>query len=101
MSWLRKIVSTIRSDQAEQAADEVMDVTPTAPCLTAEPALADERTAEEDPNPTGQRRYFVKRGVFVDHEDEVRAMALTGVDEEIPDRGPADLKSIFPKLSLR
>lgn len=99
MSWLRKIVSTIRSDQAEQALDKVTKPAPASPSLVTESASASEPIAEENSNPTGPRRYFVKRGVFVDHENE--APATAGAEEEIPDQPPVDLRSIFPKLSLR
>ena len=53
----------------------------------------------EDENPTKQRRYFVKERVFVDHEDEkpITGEAVKG----IPDKRPVDLKTLFPKLSLR
>jgi hypothetical protein len=41
----------------------------------------------------------VKERVFVDHEDEkpITGEAVKG----IPDKRPVDLKTLFPKLSLR
>jgi hypothetical protein len=53
----------------------------------------------EDGNPTKQRRYFVKEGVFVDQEDE-KPITRAG-ETVIADRRPVDLKTLFPKLSLR
>jgi hypothetical protein len=52
-------------------------------------------------NPTKQRRYFVKEGVFVDHEDEKPITCAGEAVKGIPDRLPVDLKTLFPKLSLR
>ncbi len=100
MSWLKKIVSRIRSGGAEQFAVEVLDAVPASQCLTAEPASASEPAEEDDENPTRQRRYFVKRGLFVDHEDEVTTLRSAQAVEEISDRRPVDLKSLFAKLSL-
>jgi len=100
MSWLRRIVSTVCSSRVEQVVEEVVDAIPTTQCLTAEPALASEHGAEDE-NPTGQRRYFVKRGLFFDPEDKVAQSQSAKALEEIPDRRPIDLKTLFPKLSLR
>lgn len=70
------------------------------PSVTAEPALA-VRVAQEDENSTQQRRYFVKNGKWVDNEEErVRAGAVE-TTEEIIDKRPVDLRTLFPKLSLR
>jgi hypothetical protein len=69
----------------------------------------------EDENPTKQRRYFVKEGLFVDHENEKQPfqgrgrpmprppqpVTCPGEAVRIPDRLPVDLKTLFPKLSLR
>jgi len=70
----------------------------------------------EDENPTKQRRYFVKEGLFVDHENEKRPFQgrgrpmprppqpVTRAGEAVKgilDRLPVDLKTLFPKLSLR
>jgi hypothetical protein len=52
-------------------------------------------------NPTKQRRYFVKEGVFLDHEDEKPITCVGEVVKGISDRLPVDLKTLFPKLSLR
>jgi hypothetical protein len=63
MSWLKKIVSLIRSGGAEQPAAEALRAMSAAQCLAAEAASASEPAAEEDDeNPTKQRRYFVKEG---------------------------------------
>jgi len=103
MSLLRKIISTIRSDHAQQAIEEFPLAMPTANCLTAEVALVDRSVGEleEDDNPTKQRRYYVKRGLYVDHEEEVLASRSATAQEVIFDKTPTDLKSLFPKLSLR
>jgi hypothetical protein len=55
----------------------------------------------EDENPTKQRRYFVKERVFVDHEDEKPITCAREAVKGIPDKRPVDLKTLFPKLSLR
>jgi hypothetical protein len=100
MSWLTKIVSTVCSSRIEQMVEGVVDAMPTAQCLTAEPVLASEPAGEEE-NPTGQRRYFVKRGLFFDPDDKVAQSQSAKASEEIPDKRPIDLKTLFPKLSLR
>jgi hypothetical protein len=136
MSWLKKIVSKISMQGAEQAAEEVLNAMPTAQCLavepasaageenkntagprryfikadilrgaivppspTAEPALAD-GDAEEDENSTHQRRYFVKSAKWVDNEEERSRALAVDTAEEIIDKRPIDLKTLFPKLSL-
>jgi hypothetical protein len=139
MSWLKKIVSKISMQSAEQAAEKVLNAMPTAQCLAVEPASANsageenkntagprryfikadilrgaivppsvtaeaalaDGDAEEDENSTHQRRYFVKNGKWVDNEEE-RAVAAAGDTQEIIiDKRPVDLKTLFPKLSLR
>jgi hypothetical protein len=137
MSWLKKIASKLSMQSAEQAAEEVLDGMPTAPCLTVEPAsaageenkntagprryfikadilrgaivpvsvtaeaaLAD-GVAKEDENSTHQRRYFVKNGQWVDNEEERARAGAVDSQEEIIDKRPVDLKTLFPKLSLR
>jgi hypothetical protein len=100
MSWLRKIVSTVCSSHVEQVVEEVVDAIPTAQCATAEPALASEPDGEDE-NASGQRRYFVKRGLFFDPADQVAKSQSAKSSEEIPDKRPIDLKTLFPKLSLR
>jgi hypothetical protein len=101
MSWLKKIVSAISSGGAEQPAAEALRAMPGEQCLTAEAASAGEPAAEEDEeNPTKQRRYFVKKGLFVDHEDEVTNLRSAQAVKEISDRRPVDLKALFAKLSL-
>jgi hypothetical protein len=100
VSWLRKIISTIRSDRAEPVVEEGMGVLLNTQCLTTEPSLAIEPAAEDE-NPSGQRRYFVKRGLFYDPADKVAQSRSAEAVEEIPDKRPLDLKTLFPKLSLR
>jgi hypothetical protein len=43
----------------------------------------------------------VKEGVFLDHEDEKPITCVGEVVKGISDRLPVDLKTLFPKLSLR
>jgi hypothetical protein len=73
MSLLSKIISTIRSDHAQQAIEEFAPAMPAANCVRAEVALINRPAGEleEDDNPTRQRRYYVKTGRYVDHEEEV------------------------------
>ena len=104
MSLLRKIISTIRSERAPQTIEESTPAMSAANCLTAEVALVDRSMAEleEDDNPTKQRHYYVKSGRHVDHEEEVLASRSASAQEVIRfDKTPTDLKSLFPKLSLR
>jgi hypothetical protein len=73
-------------------------------CLTAEVALIDRPAGEleEDDNPTKQRRYYVKTGRYVDHEEEVLASRSASAQEVIIfDKTPTDLNPLFPKLALR
>ena len=102
MSWLRKIVSTVCSGRVEQLVEGVVDAMPTTQCLTEEPALAN-GADHEDENPTKQRRYFVKTGMWVDNEEEELAArnGSNGSEEVVFDRPPVDLRTLFPKLSLR
>jgi hypothetical protein len=104
MSWLKKFVSTLGARGAEPMADKIVDAMPTAQRLTAEsqPVPASAPVAEaEDENPIKQRRYFVKKGLFVDNAEERAAALVVESTEEIADRAPVDLKTLFPKLSLR
>jgi hypothetical protein len=103
MSLLRKIISTIRSDHAQQAIEEFTPAMSAANCLTAEVALIDRPAGElkEDDNPTKQRRYYVKTGHYVDYGEEVLLSRSASAQEVIFDKTPTDLKSLFPKLSLR
>jgi hypothetical protein len=102
MSWLTKMVSKIGKQNLEQSAEEVIDAMPAAKCMTAEPvASAAGVTDQKEENPTKQRRYFVKTGVYMDNEAEVAAKNSAADTEVIPDRQAADLKTLFPKLSLR
>jgi hypothetical protein len=102
MSWLTKIVSKIGKQNLEPSVEEVIDAMPTARCMTAEPTAPPAGvTDQEEENPTKQRRYFVKTGVYVDSEAEVAATNSTADTEAIPARQVSDLKTLFPKLSLR
>jgi hypothetical protein len=104
MSLLRKIISTICSDQAQQAIEGFAPAMSAANCLATEVALVDQSVGEleEDDNPTKQRRYYVKTGRYVDHEEEVLGARSASAQEVIIfDKTPTDLKSLFPKLSLR
>ena len=104
MSLLRKIISTIRSGHAQQAIEEFTPAMSPANCLTAEVALIDRPACvlEEDDHSTKQRRYYVKTGRYVDHEEELLESRSASAQEVIIfDKTPTDLKSLFPKLSLR
>ena len=103
MSLLRKIITTISSDHAQQAVEELAPAMPAVNCLTAEVALVDRPVGElqEDDNPTKQRRYYVKTGRYVDYEEELLASGSASAQEVIFDKTPTDLKSLFPRLSLR
>jgi hypothetical protein len=70
------------------------------PSATAEPALA-VGVAQEDESSTQQRRYFVKNGKWVDNEEERARAGAVETTEEIIDKRPVDLRTLFPKLSLR
>jgi hypothetical protein len=134
MSWLKKIVSKISKQGAEQAAEEVLNAMPAAQCLTAEaasanpagqekenpagprryfikadilrgaivPPSASAAVVDQDENSTPQRRYFVKNGQWVDNEEERARAAADDTQEELRiEKRPVDLKTLFPKLSLR
>jgi hypothetical protein len=101
MSWLSKIVSKISKQNPEQSVEEVLDVIPTAHSMTAESVASGAPATEDDENPTKQRRYFVKTGLYVDNEAEMAAANAAEAVEEIADRQPTNLKTLFPKLSLR
>jgi hypothetical protein len=108
MSWLKKIVSTFSAQNVEKTADALLEAIPTMECATAAPAPVAQMSSPPDGEPTDegantrQRRYFVKKGLFVDNEEE-QAAARKAVEasEEIRDQRPVDLKTLFPKLSLR
>jgi hypothetical protein len=70
------------------------------PSATAKPGLA-VGVAQEDENSTQQRRYFVKNGKWVDNEEERARAGAVETTEEIIDKRPVDLRTLFPKLSLR
>jgi hypothetical protein len=70
------------------------------PSATAESGLA-AGVAQEDENSTQQRRYFVKNGKWVDNEEERARAGAVETTEEIIDKRPVDLRTLFPKLSLR
>ena len=103
MSLLRKIISAICSDHAQQAIEGFAPAMSAENCLTAEVALIDRPAGEleEDDNPTKQRRYYVKTGRYVDHEEVVASRSESVQEVIIFDKTPTDLKSLFPKLSLR
>jgi hypothetical protein len=103
MSLLHKVISIIRSDHAQQATEDFAPAMPAANYLTAEVALVERPVGEleEDDNPTKQRRYFVRTGLYVDYEEEVLASRSASAQAVIFDRPPTDLRSLFPKLSLR
>ncbi len=103
MSWFKKIASIIARNP-QHMVKEVLDAMPTAQCLTAEPGPipASEPIADaKDDNPFRQRRYFVKRGLYVDNDEERGVAQVVESAEEIADEPPIDLKTLFPKLSLR
>ena len=80
---------------------ELVGATPVPQSFTAEPAVAN-GADHEDGNPTKQRRYFAKTGKWVDNEEELAAQnESNGPEEVIFDRRPVDLRTLFPKLSLR
>ena len=106
MSWLKKIVSTIGAQKIDKAAEAVLQAMPTAQCATVAtepmaevPGKVDGEAADEG---TKQRRYFVKKGLYVDNEEERAAVhKVQAAAEEIPDKRPVGRKELFPKLSLR
>jgi hypothetical protein len=102
MSWLKKRVSKTSAQGAEKLAGEQLNAMPTAQCITAEPVAAatSEPAADgQDESPIKQRRYFVKQGLFVDHE-ETAGRVVESADEAV-DKRPIDLKALFSKISLR
>jgi hypothetical protein len=102
MSWLKKIVSKTSAQSADQLAEEALNATPTAQCPTAEPvaAAASEPAADaEDESPIKQRRYFVKQGLFVDHEDDIAGGQAVESADEIIDKRAVNLKTLSPKKS--
>ena len=103
MSLLRKIISAIRSDHAQQAIKEFAPAMPAANCVRAEVSLINRSAGEpgEDDNPTKQRRYYVKTGRYVDHEEVLASRSESAQEVITFDKSPTDLKSLFPKLSLR
>jgi hypothetical protein len=103
MSLLRKIISTIRSEHAQQAIKEFAPAMPAANCVRAEVSLINRPAGEleEDDNPTKQRRYYVKTGRYVDHEEVLASRSESAQEVITFDKTPTDLKSLFPKLSLR
>ena len=102
MSLLRKIIDTIRSGNAQQEIqkDDLIPVAAAANCLMSETALVDSES-ESDDKRSRQRRYYVKTGSYVDYEEEVSTRAASAQMVVRFDKTSADLKSLFPKLSLR
>ena len=102
MSLLRKIIATIRSGNAQQEIqkiDYLVPVAAAANCIMSETALVDSEPESDDQSPR-QRRYYVKTGSYVDNEEETSAQPAS-TQAVIFDRPAPDLKSLFPKLSLR
>ena len=102
MSWLSKIFPSNSARNAGKMANEKADAMPTTQCLAAEPGSAltgepDADAAEE--RSIKQRRYFVKKGLYVENEEERAAAKKVESEEEIINRRPVNL--VFPKLSLR
>src|ERR1700757_2434673 len=85
MSWLKKIVSKISMQGAEQAVEQVLNAIPTAQCLTAGPASANP-AGQENENPAGPRRYFIKadilRGAIVPPSATAEPASSVGVARE-------------------
>src|SRR5437868_13029251 len=63
MSWLKKIVSKINTQGAEQAPGQVLNAVPTVQCLTVDPASPNP-AGQENENPAGPRRYFIKADIL-------------------------------------
>jgi hypothetical protein len=101
MSLLHKIITVIRSDHTQQTIETPASAMPAANCLMAEVALVDqpERQLEKDDNDMKQRRYYVKTGLYVDHEEEL--LVPESAQAVIFDKPPTDLQSLFARLSLR
>ena len=100
MSLLRKLIATICPENSQSLMVQFATATPGPDCFPADTTLVSQRFSEEE-NPTKQRRYYVKTGRYVDFEEEVSAAETASPEAVIFDRPPTDLKSLFPKLSLR
>ncbi len=100
MSLLRKIIATICPDNAQPLIVQLAPAAPGPDCFAAETVLASRRFSEEE-NPTRQRRYYVKTGRYVDLEEELAPSPTATAEAVIFDKPAVDLKSLFPKLSLR
>ena len=103
MSLLRKIIETIRSGNAQQEIQKIDDLIPVAAaanCLMSETTLVDSEPESDEKRPR-QRRYCVKTGSYVDNEEETSAQSASTQAVVKFDRPAPDLKSLFPKLSLR
>jgi len=80
---------------------------PTVQCATiASSPVAEgpsDSDGEEGDEDSKQRRYFVKKGLFVENQEEREAAHKVAkvASEEILDKRPVGLKELFPKLSLR
>lgn len=70
------------------------------PSATAEPASS-VNAAQDGENSTHQRRYLSKIGQWIDNEEERANAGKVDTQEVIIDKRPVDLKTLFPKLSLR
>ena len=104
MSWLKKIIGKLNIQEVEQAAEKLIDAIPATACMTAQvstPIAAEPDEVDPD-NPFKQRRYFVKQGRFVDYAEQASKASAPGDEaQEIHDRPPTNLKTMFPRLSLR
>ena|SRR5215469_11123647 len=104
MSWLKKLFSKDGGQTVLKAAEAGLESMPTMSCAavsqTALSLTSSQSDGEACDEPASkQRRYFVKKGLYVDNEEEQEK--ANQPSEEIPDQRPVDLKTLFPKLSLR
>src|SRR5690242_18999553 len=99
MSWLSNLFSKTTVTKLEQAQEVVVTAMPSFQCAVAvneEPESEDNADADSNDNTSRQRRYFVKTGTYVDIEEERAAARTTDTSvEEIRDRHPVDLKTLF------
>src|SRR5579884_4030356 len=103
MSWLSNLFSKTTVTKLEQAQEAVVTAMPSFQCAVAvneEPESEDNADADSNENSNDnsakQRRYFVKTGTYVDNEEERAAARKAATPaEEIRDRQPVDLKTLF------
>ena len=103
MSLLHRIIAAIRSDHAQQAIGEFAPAMPAANYLTAEVALVDRPVVEpeEDWQAHETAPLLRQNGRYVDYEEEVSMSQSANAQAVIFEKTQTDLKSLFPKLSLR